>query len=28
VATAEIFRDLKLEESVHPLTPLFEGKWE
>jgi hypothetical protein len=27
-ATAEIFRDLKLEESVHPLTPLFEGKWE
>ena len=27
-ATAEIFRDLKLEESIHPLTPLFEGKWE
>ena len=27
-ATAEIFRELKLEDSVHPLTPLFEGKWE
>ena len=27
-ATAEIFRDLKLEESIHPLAPLFEGKWE
>jgi hypothetical protein len=27
-ATAEIFRELKLEKSVHPLRPLFEGKWE
>jgi hypothetical protein len=27
-ATAEIFRELKLERSVHPLGPLFEGKWE
>jgi hypothetical protein len=26
--TAEIFRDLKLERSLHPLAPLFEGKWE
>jgi hypothetical protein len=26
-ATAEIFRDLKLEPSLHPLAPLFEGKW-
>ena len=26
--TAEIFRDLKLERSMHPLTPLFKGKWE
>jgi hypothetical protein len=26
--TAEIFRHLKLERSLHPLTPLFEGKWE
>jgi hypothetical protein len=26
--TAEIFKDLKLERSLHPLTPLFEGKWE
>jgi hypothetical protein len=27
-ATAEIFRELKLEPSLHPLAPLFEGKWE
>jgi len=27
-ATAEIFNDLKLERSLHPLAPLFEGKWE
>jgi hypothetical protein len=27
-ATAEIFNDLKLERSLHPLTPLFKGKWE
>jgi hypothetical protein len=27
-ATAEIFTDLKMERSVHPLKPLFEGKWE
>jgi len=27
-ATAEIFRELKLEASLHPLRPLFEGKWE
>jgi hypothetical protein len=27
-ATAEIFNDLKMERSLHPLTPLFEGKWE
>ena len=26
-ATAEIFNDLRLEKSMHPLTPLFEGKW-
>jgi hypothetical protein len=26
-ATAEIFRDMKLEPSLHPLAPLFEGKW-
>jgi len=26
--TAEIFRDLKMERSLHPLTPLFKGKWE
>jgi hypothetical protein len=26
-ATAEIFTDLKMERSLHPLTPLFEGKW-
>lgn len=27
-ATAEIFRELKLEQSIHPLAPLFQGKWE
>jgi hypothetical protein len=27
-ATAEIFSDLKMERSLHPLKPLFEGKWE
>jgi len=26
--TAEIFNDLKMERSLHPLTPLFQGKWE
>jgi len=27
-ATAAIFTDLRLEKSVHPLRPLFEGRWE
>ena len=27
-ATAEIFNDLKMERSLHPLTPLFKGNWE
>jgi hypothetical protein len=27
-ATAEIFNDLRMEKSLHPTTPLFEGKWE
>lgn len=27
-ATAEIFRDLGLEKSLHPVAPLFEGRWE
>lgn len=26
--TAEIFNDLRLERSQHPLQPLFEGKWQ
>jgi hypothetical protein len=26
--TAEIFNDLKLERSLHSLTPMFKGKWE
>jgi hypothetical protein len=26
-ATADIFNDLKMERTLHPLTPLFEGKW-
>jgi hypothetical protein len=25
--TAEIFNDLRLERSQHPLEPLFKGKW-
>ena len=25
--TAEIFRDLHMERSKHPLEPLFQGKW-
>ena len=25
--TAEIFRDLHMEKSKHPLEPLFQGKW-
>jgi len=27
-ATAEIFKDLHLDRSRHPLKPLFEGAWE
>jgi hypothetical protein len=27
-ATAEIFNDLKMEKSLHPVAPLFEGRWE
>jgi hypothetical protein len=27
-ATAEIFGDLKLEKSLHPVRPLLEGEWE
>jgi hypothetical protein len=27
VATAEIFGDLKLEKSLHPVTPLLRGRW-
>jgi hypothetical protein len=27
-AQAQIFRDLKLEKDMHPVTPLIEGKWE
>ena len=26
-ATAEIFSDLRVEKSLHPVTPLLEGKW-
>lgn len=26
-ATAEIFNDLRLEKSLHPLERLFRGKW-
>ncbi|MBW3599832.1 MAG: hypothetical protein KY475_21495 [Planctomycetes bacterium] len=26
-STAEIFNDLRIEKSKHPLTPLFEGEW-
>jgi hypothetical protein len=28
IDTAEIFRNLHMEKSEHPLKPLFEGKWE
>jgi hypothetical protein len=28
VASADIFNDLKMERSVHPLKPLFKGEWE
>jgi hypothetical protein len=27
LATAEIFTDLRMEMSVHPVTPLLEGRW-
>ena len=27
LATAEIFTDLRMEMSLHPLTPLLEGRW-
>ena len=27
-ATAEIFNDLRIEKSLHPLTPLLKGNWE
>ena len=27
-ASAEIFRDLRLERDLHPTAPLFEGRWE
>jgi hypothetical protein len=27
-ATAEIFNDLRMEKALHPITPLFKGKWE
>ena len=26
-ASAEIFKDLRLEKSLHPVTPLLQGKW-
>jgi hypothetical protein len=26
--TADIFTDLRLEKSLHPLTPLLKGTWE
>ena len=28
IASADIFNDLKMERSVHPLKPLFKGEWE
>ena len=28
LATAEIFTDLRMEQSIHPLRPLLEGTWE
>jgi len=27
-ATAEIFTELRMEKSLHPVGPLLEGKWE
>jgi hypothetical protein len=27
-ATAEIFNDLRMEKSLHPIMPLLKGKWE
>jgi len=27
-ATAEIFNDLQMEKSVHPIAPLLSGQWE
>lgn len=27
LATAEIFNDLKMEKSLHPIEPLLEGGW-
>jgi hypothetical protein len=26
--TAELFNDLRMERSEHPLKPLFEGRWQ
>jgi len=26
--TAELFNDLRMERSAHPLKPLFEGRWQ
>jgi hypothetical protein len=26
--TAELFNDLRMERSAHPLRPLFEGRWQ
>ena len=28
VASADIFNDLKMEKTIHPLKPLFRGEWE
>jgi hypothetical protein len=28
IETAEIFNDLRMERSAHPLKPLFEGRWQ
>jgi hypothetical protein len=28
ITSADIFNDLKMERSVHPLKPLFKGEWE
>lgn len=27
-STADIFKDLKLSQSIQPVKPLFEGQWE